>query len=226
LNNCGVLTGKPAESQACTVVQPTITVTSLNGGETLTQGQTYNITWTSTGLGSQAGTISLIGGSLQNIGITGSVPLSAGTYSWTVPTQYYTLGSNFKIFIDNGNNSPGVNDYSDNYFSIVAPVATCTDSDVTTAYPDGKDYFTKGTATDKYGTYTDLCYAATNQVFEYYCDPTLGYSKGVYYTCPNGCADGACKPATYGLNTQAQAIASLLDAYAQLISYLKNTPSQ
>jgi len=78
----------------------------------------------------------------------------------------------------------------------------CVDSDVSTAYPDGKNYFTSGTVIDNsptalavFGhamTFTDICYAADKRIFEYYCDTTLGYSRGEWHDCPNGCSNGAC----------------------------------
>ena len=42
------------------------------------------------------------------------------------------------------------------------------------------------------GLYTDLCYAGLKQIFEYYCDASLGYSQGEWRVCPNGCSNGAC----------------------------------
>jgi hypothetical protein len=96
-------------------------------------------------------------------------------------------------------------------------VPGCTDSD------NGKDYFTKGTAIDRYGTYTDLCYANTGKVFEYYCSPTLGYSQGEWYTCPNGCdpAGGACKPATVSYTGYSAQVASIYSALQQIMEELK-----
>ena len=83
---------------------------------------------------------------------------------------------------------------SESQLCSTAVVATCTDTD------GGKDYSVRGAVKDtKYpnpytadGLYTDLCYAGLKQIFEYYCDASLGYSQGEWRVCPNGCSSGAC----------------------------------
>ncbi len=73
----------------------------------------------------------------------------------------------------------------------------CTDSDVTEEYPDGKNYYVKGTSSD-YGTPTpieDMC-INNNELLEYSCtgndtEGIIVLEKETYY-CPNGCEDGAC----------------------------------
>lgn len=69
-------------------------------------------------------------------------------------------------------------------------VSTCTDTD------GGKNYAVQGTitGTDYLGrpyNYTDRCTGDT-VLQEYYCDNT-GTGVFIYYKCPNGCANGACK---------------------------------
>jgi len=72
----------------------------------------------------------------------------------------------------------------------------CTDTD------NGKDYYTKGTTrwgpiSGKYNTATDGCSSDGKTLSEFHCyysENLKGYYSGTsYYTCPNGCQDGACK---------------------------------
>lgn len=107
--------------------QPSITVTSPNGGETFKQGDSVNIAWSSTGM-TEANKI--------NIWVTDDTKseswmiitgLSGTTknYSWNIPTNF-TLGSKYKIEI-NGETTPLMTDLSNNYFTIAAAeVVTCT----------------------------------------------------------------------------------------------------
>ena len=120
-NNCGVTAGKPTESQACTA-QPSITVTSPNGGQTWQQGETHSITWTSTGVSNVI--IQLYKGAYYMVSnLAYSVPASAGSFSWTIPTTL-TPGSDYKVKIwDTPNYS--IVDSSDNYFTI-SSISTCT----------------------------------------------------------------------------------------------------
>ena len=144
--------------------------------------------------------------------ITYGVPVSQGKYSWTVPSTIH-LGDKYKIVIESA--SPGslfspsvsqevLNDESDNYFSIVsAPtnISSCTDS-------DGLNYYVKGSITEinqytdwKPHTASDICTSdasfgnTTGNLAEATC---TAYNTGqyIFYTCPNGCKDGVCLPAT------------------------------
>lgn len=108
------------------VVQPSITVTSPNGGEVWNVGETHTITWQSTGLPTGATvTISLINPDISDSNIRKSYPIitvaaSSGTYVWTVPN---ITGSQAKISIFSGTAAA---DLSDNYFIIAAPTIACT----------------------------------------------------------------------------------------------------
>ncbi|MEN8152375.1 MAG: Ser-Thr-rich GPI-anchored membrane family protein [Acidobacteriota bacterium] len=62
---------------------PSITVTSPNGGEDWSLGGTYNITWASTSMTGNVG-IKLFQNGLSLGYIALDVPVSAGTYSWTI----------------------------------------------------------------------------------------------------------------------------------------------
>lgn len=121
-----------SETVSCTYQGPTIAVTSPNGNETWAQGSTYNINWTSAGIPSDARVyVILLDHTRSNTYyISNQIPLSDGTYSWTVPEtitditlnrEVSTVGSKFKIRIYSS--SYGYYDESDNYFTITAPTA-------------------------------------------------------------------------------------------------------
>jgi len=100
--------------------------------------------------------------------------------------------------------------------STLTPVpgaVSCTDSDVSPEYPDGLDYFQKGTTVQKQPdgmvkTFEDYCaYAVVNQegqanppysglLSEWFCwrNPADGgkYAINRLQTCPSGCSNGAC----------------------------------
>jgi len=76
---------------------------------------------------------------------------------------------------------------------------TCTDSDVTAQYPDGRNYYTKGRTIVGTGIAIDYCTDSTgatssttgDYVGEWWCY-TDGTVHEDVYKCPNGCANGAC----------------------------------
>ncbi|MEA3255224.1 MAG: M64 family metallopeptidase [Candidatus Altiarchaeota archaeon] len=73
----------------------------------------------------------------------------------------------------------------------------CDDTDADGTYPDGKDYYERGTCSDSIDTGgTDYC--SGGKLYEHFCwnDQCAWYSMGV--SCPSGyeCQNGACKPAT------------------------------
>jgi len=74
----------------------------------------------------------------------------------------------------------------DNKFDFVVEYQVqCTDTD------GGKNYYEKGTVTDRYGEkYTDYCIDKKN-LMEYYCNED-GTSGSESYECPYKCEDGAC----------------------------------
>ena len=80
--------------------------------------------------------------------------------------------------------------------SLAPATLTCTDNDKTSEYPDGKNYYIKGAVHlfskyKNYGSY-DFC-QSTLVLREQYCK-TENEIDEEFYTCPNGCSDGACKP--------------------------------
>ena len=107
-----------------TILGPSITVTSPNGGETWQAGSTQTIKWSSTGgVGSYVKIELLNGGTATTI--TSSTLTSMGSYSWTIPLTQ-AQGSNYMIRISDSNNS-ATQDTSNASFTIQgAPAAGIT----------------------------------------------------------------------------------------------------
>ena len=129
------------------VATPSITVVTPNGGESLTVGDSYEITWTDENI---PGTdlieirLSTDGGSNYSILNDGTFSMYSGSYSWTVPNN---AGSNNLIQI--ANTTQAVTDESDAVFTISA-VAT---PSITVVTPNGGESLTVG---DSYEiTWTD-----------------------------------------------------------------------
>jgi hypothetical protein len=110
-----------------TPVQPSITITSPNGGEIWKIGETHNILWQSSGLTGHlnihlVNQVTLAESSISSV----DIPLS-GTYSWTIPSTLAT--GSYKVLIFYAAGDVTVNGYS-NIFSITNSVAptptTCT----------------------------------------------------------------------------------------------------
>lgn len=98
-------------------IVPELTLTAPNGGESIQQGTTFNITWTSA---NYQGTIKieLITATKSGVAIElGTEAASAGTFAWTVSQE---TGTNYLIKIsDQATGTPA--DQSDNVFSIILP---------------------------------------------------------------------------------------------------------
>src|SRR3989344_4029491 len=124
-NNCGVTTGKPAESQACTA-QPSITVTSPNGGETWKPGETHNITWTSNGVKSVSIYLRKAGKIIKALA---SCAQDTGTYSYALSSDI-TKDTDYEVTVSyctlNSGFSGPAEDTSDDF--------TITDEPATTTY--------------------------------------------------------------------------------------------
>jgi hypothetical protein len=99
------------------VVQPSITITSPNGGEQWKQGSTHEIKWTYIGLADST-TVTILLKNLSNNSNyqLGTYYAKTGSLTWTVPGSILP-GTTYKIYIFSGNTA---NDLSDNYFTIVA----------------------------------------------------------------------------------------------------------
>lgn len=107
-------------------------------------------------------------------------PSSAGAYTFTVTVNADPVGD-------------GPNLTASKQFTLtVDPAPTsCTDTD------GGKNYYSKGNVKynlnfpDNIYEIMDSCSGST--LNEYYCDDQ-GNAQTEYYSCPNGCSDGACNP--------------------------------
>lgn len=107
-------------STAVTVPPPVFTITSPNGGEQWTAGNTYTITWTSAGTNVSTVNIDLHKSDSYSAAIVSNVS-NNGNVSWTVPATI-TAGNDYKIRIYNNayyNNF----DESNSAFSVTVPVA-------------------------------------------------------------------------------------------------------
>ena len=114
--------------------QPSITVTSPNGGEQWAQGVGHNITWTSNGIDKVYiywVTYYASGAQSNNGLIASNVLASAGSYFWSVPSIFTANHRNeerMKILISPVKysliKSTTPTDFSDNYFSIFKPLVS------------------------------------------------------------------------------------------------------
>jgi len=102
---------------------------------------------------------------------------------------YYTGNVRFQI-IPQYSDSLSIESYITDWIDVsICDIETtiCTDSD------GGKDYYVKGYTINENGVRDDdVCMSDPEGkvLNEYYCDENGG--KGIEYTCPNGCSDGAC----------------------------------
>lgn len=102
-----------------TTSSPVFTITSPNGGEQWTAGNTYIITWTSVGTNASTASFDLYKAGGYSTSIAQNVS-NNGSFSWTVPSTINT-GNDYKIRVYNSmyyNNF----DESNSAFSIIVPV--------------------------------------------------------------------------------------------------------
>jgi len=148
----------------CVVVKPYIKVLSPNGGEKWVVGNTYNITWESSGIDKvniYLEEIELPGGIWQtteclqescdpNVSfcppcdklIASNISASLGKYSWTIPANQQVL-TKAKIAIYSVS-AGKISDKSDNYFSIVSAITPS----LTVIYPNGGEIWKVGSTYD------------------------------------------------------------------------------
>lgn len=118
-----------AISQKFTIVnpkqQPTIKVTSPNGGEVWQRGKTYNITWTHVADPGQKVIITLVpsgdSAKFRKLGEALAGANGFGSFSWKVPADVEP-GKDYKIWLANGSYHKNFIDSSDNNFTIAAPL--------------------------------------------------------------------------------------------------------
>ncbi len=93
---------------------PTLAVTSPNGGETWTVGQSYSVTWTETNV-TGAVAVLLNVDSVDTVWL-GAAAASSEQFSWTVPS-WVTPASTCKIHLISGDNN-AIGDLSDGTFTL------------------------------------------------------------------------------------------------------------
>lgn len=130
----------PSSGLPCVVrptTEPSIAVISPNGGETLTAGQSYTIRWNSSGIPSNSNVRIgyYLGKTLMGFARIAEVS-NTGSYNWVVPTsqsvsELYRLSIQYRINPDT--EGVTVADYSDSYFTIVAPTTTGNVTEVSSA---------------------------------------------------------------------------------------------
>ena len=113
---------------------PSITVTSLNGGETWQRGTIHTITWNYTGSPGSIVKIVLLKGGIEVGTIMDSTSIGSvgtGSYTWPIsPTG--TTGSDFKVSVQSIS-QPTIEDVSDDYFTLTS--ATTTPDNTPTTVP-------------------------------------------------------------------------------------------
>ncbi len=104
-----------------TIYQPSLVVSSPNGGESWRVGTSQNITWQNNFV-SNAKLEYTTNNGIDWITIAASTPASALTYAWTIPNVVSAL---CKVRISDAF-EPAINDTSNNVFEIYKPVLTLT----------------------------------------------------------------------------------------------------
>ncbi|MDC0480215.1 GPI anchored serine-threonine rich family protein [Candidatus Marinimicrobia bacterium] len=96
--------------------QPTITVTSPNGGENWEMGSTHDITWTSSDVSGNVYIFLYKSGSVEET--LSADESNDGSYSWTIPDSY-DEGSNYKVKVSSVSDG-SVYDESDSNFTLTS----------------------------------------------------------------------------------------------------------
>jgi hypothetical protein len=127
--------------------QPTITVTSPNGGEDWELGSAHNITWSSSDVSGNV-RIDLFKWSDLNNLLTFIETLSSdesndGSYNWTISSEL-DAGTDYLVHI-RSLNSIGIYDYTDAYFTLSTTPTTPT---ITVTSPNGGEDWELGSAQD------------------------------------------------------------------------------
>jgi len=127
---------------ATTISSSSITVTSPNGGEVLTMGQTYNVTWQTNLVGNVGiDLVNYTNGVRYRINSINTLA-SSGSYAWNISNSSVTSsnaanilhGNMYKIQIYN-DGVVATSDYSDDYFTLTSD--TPTQPSITVTAPNG-----------------------------------------------------------------------------------------
>ena len=133
------------------LAEPTITITSPNGGENWIMGTAHNITWDSSGGVSENLTIKYSANNGTDWTTEATSEANDGTYTWTVPDSE---GSQYLIRVLDGND-PSVTDDSDAVFNVVSSTITVTAPAAGTVWSVGTQYSitwtSQGTVNNKIG---------------------------------------------------------------------------
>lgn len=128
---------------------PSIQVTSPNGGETFTKGQTVTITWNQSNV-SNIGSIRLRSGTyvvldITTSGLTVDPTSSTGSFEWKIPEDFCTTERDFSIEIFGG--TPGLGnavDQSDATFTLNPLTAYIKNVELAVISPNGGENFSPG----------------------------------------------------------------------------------
>ena len=131
-----------------TILGPTITVVTPNGGQNWTAGAAYAIQWTYTGNPGTSVKIELWKGGVLNRTIISSASTGSGgngSYNWTIPSNQ-TPDIDYRIKVTSTTNAAAT-DESDVNFTILAPTITVT-------VPNGGESWRRNTGNYIRWTYT------------------------------------------------------------------------
>jgi Kre9/KNH-like N-terminal Ig-like domain len=120
---------------------PTISVTSPNGGETLTAGSMQILRWSYTGNPGSAVKIELLKGGVLTATIsyyTSIGSAGSGSFNWSIPSNQVS-GGDYQIKVASTNNS-AYSDISDGVFTIVGPPPPT----ISVTSPNGAETLTAG----------------------------------------------------------------------------------
>jgi hypothetical protein len=140
---------------------PSLTVTSPNGGETITRGTSKTVTWSYTGSPGSTVEIDLYKGGSKVSTIADAVPIGSsgkGSYTWPVSSVMAT-GTDYKVSVQSTSQT-AIKDTSNSYFAI-SSTATSSGStplgstpSITVTSPNGGDTLYKYTTRTVTWSYT------------------------------------------------------------------------
>ena len=140
---------------------PSVTVTSPNGGETLTRGTSKTITWSYTGSPGSTVEIDLYKGGAKVSTIADAVPIGSsgkGSYTWPISSGM-TTGSDYKVSVQSTSQT-AIKDTSNSYFAISSTATSSgstplgSTSSITVTSPNGGDTWYKYTTRTVTWSYT------------------------------------------------------------------------